>query len=207
MGNKCMIDVKSKKELDDLYKQYPFVVTMYRSDNCGHCREAHPVIEQRCKDIEGAVPVADCPVDSKKFCLNDMKKMGEEGIPLIVGVKDGDTKNPAFVIRGAQIENINHNFDILQQWKEEAMRASGRVPDTRPVDQQVMLAPRGNDDAIMSMLGLGAGHARQRSQPVTLCTPGHDCTMDDFNDSAVMFMLSSKGRRNGASLDPRRKST
>lgn len=189
-----MVEVNSKKELDDLQKNSQFSVTMYRSDNCGHCRETHPVVEQRCKDVEGMVPVIDCPLD-KKFCMERVKKMGESGIPLVVGIKEGDIDHPAFLVRGAQIDNINHNFDILAQWKAESMQAAGQVPDARPTAQQMMIPSQGNNDTINAILGLHVGTPRQRSQPIKLCTPGYDCSMEDFDEAAVQLMLASKNKR------------
>jgi len=189
-----MVEVNSKKELDEIQKNSPFSVTMYRSDNCGHCVQTHPVVEQRCNDVKGAVPVIDCPMD-KKFCVNKIKEMGESGIPLVVGIKNGDMKNPAFVVRGAQIDKINHNFDILRQWKDEAVQASGQVPDARPSDEQYMIPDQGNQSAISAMLGLRVGAPRERGHVANLCTPGFDCSMEDFNNAAVEFMLASKGNR------------
>lgn len=193
-----MIEVKSKKELDKLQKETPFSVTMYRSDNCGHCVQTHPVVESRCNDVKGAVPVIDCPID-KKFCMQKIKDMGETGIPLVVGIKNGDVDNPAFLVRGAQIDKINHNFDILQQWKEETARAAGQVPDARPSADQYVIPNEGNSSAIAAMLGLSAGAPRPGHVP-NLCTPGFDCSMDDFNQAAVEFMLASKDKRHALDL-------
>ena len=194
-NGKCMIEVNSKKELETIQNNSEFSVTMYRSDNCSHCRETHPIVEARCNDMEGMIPVIDCPVD-KKFCLNQLKDMGETSIPMLMGVKTGDRKNPAFVVKGAQISNINHNFDILKGWIEEAKRNSGKRPDARPSVQQVMTPDVTNDEGIRAMLGFGAVSGQPSRRPVSLCTPGYDCNTETFEDQAIAYMLSMNGNRN-----------
>lgn len=150
MGEKCMMRVNSKEELDKIRQNTPFTVTSFTKDGCPHCEAAVPVIEQECRALSGIVPknivsVVQCPVD-KEFCrtelvstiVDDYKKQNNVtkitkkdldniavGVPLIKGVPAG--KEPAFLIHGNNQPSIRASFAVLRDIATKAKEQSNFI--------------------------------------------------------------------------------
>ena len=197
MGKKCMIDVNSEEEFNQIIKQSGMAVQMIRSDDCPHCRDLHPLIEKRCKDIEGFIPVIDCPI-TKPFCHKQIKNYNKKGIPLVVGTQKG---KPVFIVEGAVPDQVNKNFDIMVKMKESAIKQqqqqSGQGNEERIEDSPVMapvIDQAVENDMIKALVNFGAP-SRQMRKPVQLCTPGFDCSNEEYNDRNIQFLLSRSSKR------------
>jgi len=193
---KCMIDVNSADEFFKIINESPMAVQMIRSEGCPHCKETHPIVEKRCNDVKGFVPVIDCPVDNA-WCMKQLKGYKKTGVPLLVGTQKG---KPVFMVEGARKDEINKNFDIMvdmigkakgheQEPEQHQQQRPTRDEDgTRPVIDRKL-----ESDMINTIVGFGAS-SRDRS-PSPLCVPGIDCSDKDYENSAVAFLLSNKATR------------
>lgn len=200
-----MIPVNSKEELDKLRSENPMAVTMIRSDGCTHCRQLHPLVEKRCKDVEGVIPVIDCPVD-KQFCIDELKGLKKESIPLLIGTERSNPNKPVFIIEGADKDQVNNNFDIMKKLVADAKK-KGSMPKNpqKPVEHsgEGLVSPqpagpkRSRDTSTDDMVNaaLGFNPARRNHEPVAMCTPGFDCSSMDYEEKAIDFLLSRKENR------------
>ncbi len=193
MSNECMITVNSKKELEDIRNNSEFSVMMYRSDNCSHCKKMHPIVESRCNDVKGFVPVIDCPVD-KKFCMKGLGELGKDSIPLVVGYRKAE-KTPSFIVEGAKIDDINNNFDVLEDMISKARDNSGNTGSPQPPGAPMENPSRNVDVTDTVMRSLLSIDPRPHAQQVDLCVPGFNCSNQEYEDRAVAFMLSNKNKR------------
>ena len=205
-----MYQINSEEDLNSIRDNAPFSVIMYGSDKCPGCQKVKPVVDKRCRDVADMVPVAFCPIENE-FCKNRVLAYGAEHIPLVVGSEHGSFENPAFKVEGSDIKEVNKYFDALQDTvkkaranvKNGAEKHAPPRPDQKPVDEgqsqpatrdEMSRASQSTIDAVVNT-NVAFSSSRRNSQPAHLCTPGIDCSNEDFENRAVKFLLSSKNER------------
>ncbi len=191
---KCMVSANSKEEFDRIRNAAPFSVTMVRSDNCTHCRDLHPIIETACDQLQGAIPVIDCPVDNP-WCVEQVRRYKKNGIPLVIGTERGKEHAPTFMIEGSRKDEVKKYFGELAKIVKSTWAT--RNPGIQPQQH----GDPGRGDGISTgkdvdgMVDLLVGAPARRNN-VALCTPGYDCDRREFEDKAIAFLLARKGKRN-----------
>ena len=205
-GRSCIYNINSEDELNRIRDNAPFSVIMYGSDKCPGCQKIKPVVDKRCKEVSDMVPVAFCPVENE-FCKNKVLAYGAEHIPLIVGAENGSFENPSFKVEGSDVKAVDQYFDALRDMVKKA-RSNGkknagqaRLPDQKPADEGASqpssrseISQQPSFDAATAA-SAAFGRNRGSTSPVHLCTPGIDCSNEDFEDRAVKFLLSGKSER------------
>jgi hypothetical protein len=150
------------------------------------------------------VTVAFCPIE-KEFCKNKVIAYGSEHIPLVVGAEHGSFENPNFKVEGSNINDVNKNFDILHSMVKKARSNRSRQQQETIIQQEApakqeeipggqydMQATQKAIDAVMSM---AVSPSHRPAIPISLCTPGIDCSNEVFEDRAIQYMLSGASER------------
>ena len=200
-----MYQINSEEDINRI-KEAPFSVIMYGSDKCPGCQKVKPVVDKRCREVSDMVPVAFCPVENE-FCKQRVIAYGAEHIPLIVGSEKGSFENPSFKVEGSDIKGVNDHFDALRDVVKRARAQKTSAGHESPQPQQKMVddgqsqpssrdvMARASQPLIDTVVSVAFGQSRRNSVPAHLCTPGIDCSNEDFEDRAVKFLLSGKDER------------
>lgn len=201
---KCVISTKTKEEMEAVENKNNFVVKMFHSHQCPHCKQMLPVIEQKCNEIKSISPddnlvaFAECEVGSK-YCKEKAVELGAKGIPFIVGVPKG--QKPVFTVEGARPNELTENVEMLKKVINQSKAAAASVgnpgppPERRPTYTYVpppmppvQDGPRfGNEQVRMGYGG--------RESVVPLCTPGATCSQEDYNARMARFIARKNSVR------------
>jgi hypothetical protein len=210
MGN-CMINVKSRDEKKKLEESFPAVVTLYHKKGCPHCEEIKPVVEEECNAIDllaggqKVVPIISCPVE-KDFCREEAMNYGATGVPFLVGKPQG--QEPWFTVTGSNKKEVRHYFNLLQEMIGESTGnpEQGPVPEQprQQSQQQNTYYSQDNPGMIDAMyrqrspatVSTGYDPSPRPVRRVQMCTPGVDCSPDDFEQRVISFLNARKPGRN-----------
>lgn len=204
-----MVKVRSEEEFNQVKERAPFMVTMYGSSKCGGCNNIKPHVSKRACNLQEFIPVVYCDIEHD-WCRKQVGDYGSEHIPLIVGTENGSFEEPAFMIKGASKDKereLHENFDILDQMVSQAKTKQKRggntgggnagpqrsPPRASAPPTPVISSTRSSLSLIEPILSVS--HSRDNFSPSPLCTPGLDCTKEEFNRSAVDYILSRKLER------------
>jgi len=121
----CMVEPKSKEELDKIHAEHPMTIDVFTYSKCPHCVAYKPEVEKACVslrsvDKKGAIPMVHCPVD-KDFCSEEMGKTGVTGVPLTIARVNVPTS--MFAVRGNNPAELNKNLDELKTMIAKADKA------------------------------------------------------------------------------------
>lgn len=204
---KCMIEVNSKEEKEQIEKNHSFSVEMFHSHECPHCKQMKPIVEDKCTEVQKIAPspdlvaFIDCPVN-KEFCKEEAVALGAKGIPFIVGKPRG--QKPVFEVEGARPNEFIEQMEKIKQLINKSKQAAGVPLDARPaVASQDTAYTYSPPQAVQAVPDADDGRMQFRydTQQVRnpnatpLCTPGVTCSQADYNARLATFISRMTAKR------------
>jgi glutaredoxin len=192
------------EELEAVASQGDMILFLH-SENCPHCKETLPVIEEECSKSDASLNFVECEVSKNPHCLKLAKAAKISGVPVTMALPRGASlAKPEWKVTGARKEELrekikktNGRVSASAPQKEGGRKGpSGAPPAQRPTPQTAGPVQRTHaaDRAVIKMLGRAPTlppdpemQAYAAPRPVDLCVPNKECSRDEFERRFVDF--------------------